>query len=53
MIETTDLCLEQNYFSKWLEMDETQLVSLGKEVEDKLPGVILGHFYKASCYSDH
>lgn len=53
MIETTDIHLEQHDFSKWLEMVETQFVSLGMELEDKLPGVTLGHLYKASCYSDH
>jgi len=53
MTGTTDIHLIQNDFSKWLEMNETQLVSLGMELEDKLPAVTLGHFYTASCYSDH
>lgn len=30
-----------------------KLVSLGMELEDKLPGVTSGHLYKDSCYSDH
>lgn len=52
IIETNDIHLEY-LFSKYLETDITQLVSLGMELEDKLPGVISVHFYKASCYSDH
>lgn len=53
MTEITGIHLEPNDFSKRLEIVQTQLVSLGMEPEEKLPGVILGPFYKASCYFDH
>lgn len=49
IIETNDIHLEYIFFSKYLETDITQLVSLGMELEDKLSGVISDHFYKASC----
>lgn len=50
MTEITGIHLKLSDFAKRLEIDQTQLVSLGMKPEEKLLGVILGPFYKASCY---